>query len=113
MELDDLLMFRKTGAGELRDIIKKMRVVLETYFRSMYSGCFGPQDNLGAILTAIRTGGDDHPAAACYQDLDQINDYSANYHHGEDAQGRDEPPLDKGELGGFVDRALTLVNAAP
>ena len=35
-ELDDLIAFRSTGAGNLREIIKKLRVVLETHFRLSY-----------------------------------------------------------------------------
>lgn len=41
-ELDDLLKFRSTGTGNLREIIKKLRVVLETYFRSNFPGAFLP-----------------------------------------------------------------------
>jgi len=110
-ELDDLINFRASGAGEPRDIIKKMRVVCETHFRKSYPGYFDSQDNCGAILRKIREAGDSHPAKDKYQDLEEINSYTQDYHHGEDAKGQSEPPLDKMELTGFVDRALTLVNA--
>jgi wobble nucleotide-excising tRNase len=112
-ELDDLLAFRATGAGNLREIIKKLRVVLETFFRSSFPASFGPEDNLGAILNAIRAGGDTHPAHEHYDALDRINDYTANYHHGEDAHGAAEPVLDHVELRGYVNVTLKMVNALP
>jgi hypothetical protein len=39
-EMDDLQAYIMTGAGKDRDIIKKMRIVLETYCRSTYPGSF-------------------------------------------------------------------------
>ena len=110
-ERDDLINFRTSGSGALRDIIKKMRVVCESHFRSAYPGVFESDDNCGAILRKIRDGGEEHPAQSKYTDLNEINSYTQDYHHGEDANGQAEPPLDKTELTGFVDKALTLVNA--
>jgi wobble nucleotide-excising tRNase len=112
-ELDDLLAFRATGAGNLREIIKKLRVVLETFFRSNFPGSFEAEDNLGAILQKIRTGGAGHPASSHYETLERINDYTANYHHGEDARGEAEPVLDPTELMGYVNTTLKTVNALP
>lgn len=110
---DDLINFVASGSGELRDIIKKMRVVCESHFRSTFPGYFDPADNCGAILTKIREADEDHPAKAKYNDLDEVNSYTNSYHHGEDPDGREEPPLDKTELQGYVERALTLVHAHP
>lgn len=112
-ELDDLLAFRATGAGNLREVIKKLRVVIETYMRSTYPGSFGANDNYGVILNTIRAAGDQHPAHADYADLDRINDYTNNYHHGENPGGAGEPPLDQVELTGFVEDTLRMVNALP
>jgi wobble nucleotide-excising tRNase len=112
-ELDDLLAFRATGAGNLREVIKKLRVVLETFFRSNFPGSFLPEDNLGAMLQKIRAGGAGHPAHSHYETLERINDYTANYHHGEDARGAAEPVLDPTELMGYVNTTLKTVNALP
>ena len=112
-ELDDLLAFRATGAGNLREIIKKLRVVLETFLRSSFPGFFAPEDNLGTILQKIRVGANQHPAHGYYETLDRINDYTANYHHGEGPRGAAEPPLDQAELMGFVNTTLKTVNALP
>jgi wobble nucleotide-excising tRNase len=112
-ELDDLMAFRNTGAGDLREIIKKLRVVLETHFRSNYPGAFDANDNLGDMLAKIRSGGELHPAAEHYETLDRINDYTADYHHGEDPGDAAEPALDYVELQGFVALTLRIVNALP
>jgi len=113
VELDDLLAFRATGAGNPREIIKKLRVVLETHFRFTYRGAFLADDNLGEILRKIRLGGHTHPAHDFYETLERINDYTADYHHGEDPRGAAEPPLDQTELLGFVNMTLKVVNALP
>lgn len=112
-ELDDLHAFRATGAGDPREVIKKLRIVLETHMRTTYSGSFLPDDNLGIILRKIREGGVDHPAHAYYAPMERVDDYTNDYHHGEDARGREEPPLDRDELSGFVNDTLKIVNALP
>ena len=112
-ELDDLLAFRATGTGNPREIIKKLRIVLETHLRSTYPGNFLAGDNFGEILRKIRDGGEDHQAHGLYESLDRINDYTADYHHGEDPRGAPEPPLDQTELLGFVNMTLRLANALP
>jgi wobble nucleotide-excising tRNase len=112
-ELDDLFAFRANGAGNPREIIKKLRIVLETQLRGTYPTSFPPSDNLGTMLQKIRTAGAAHPAHALYAELDQINEYTADYHHGEDPLGAPEPSLDASELQGFVRTTLQIVNAIP
>jgi wobble nucleotide-excising tRNase len=112
-ELDDLIAYRATGAGDPREMIKKLRVVLETHFRFTYQGAFLPNDNLGEILRKIRLGGAAHPAHGDYETLERINDYTTDYHHGEDPRGAPEPLLDQTELLGFVTLTLQVVNALP
>lgn len=112
-ELDALLAFRANGAGDLREIIKKLRIVLETHYRCTFTGSFCPNDNLGEIIRKIRDGGAAHSAEAHLDQLDRINDYTAEYHHGEDARGEPEPLLDREELTGFVNQTIQLANASP
>jgi wobble nucleotide-excising tRNase len=110
-EIDDLMTYETTGAGKPLDLIKKMRVVLETYCRTTYMAYFEATDWLGDIVRKIREGGDDHPAKALYDELDQINDYTASYHHGEDVADVTPENIDPDELTGFVRRTLKIVNA--
>jgi hypothetical protein len=72
---------------------------------------FETTDWLGDIVRKIREGSADHPAKALYDELDQINDYTAGYHHGEDVADVTPEDIDPDELTGFVRRTLKIVNA--
>jgi wobble nucleotide-excising tRNase len=110
-DMDDLQTHVTTGAGNLLDIIRKMRTVLETYCRTTFVGYFEAHDALGTIVRKIRDGGEAHPASALYDELDQINDYTAQYHHGEDLADTSPDKIDPVELCGFVRRTLKVANA--
>lgn len=110
-DIDDLQTYLTTGAGGLLDIVRKMRVVLETYCRTTYPGSFLPADWLGDIVRKIREGGATHPAQALYGELDQINDYTSQYHHGEDMADATPDQIDPRELTGYARRTLKIVNA--
>lgn len=110
-DIDGLQTYLTTGAGSLLDIIRKMRVVLETHCRTTYPGSFLANDWLGDIVRKIREGGDSHPAQALYDELDQINGYTSQYHHGEDMDDATPDQIDPSELTGFARRTLRIVNA--
>jgi wobble nucleotide-excising tRNase len=110
-EIDDLQTYLTTGAGALIDIIKKMRVVLETHCITTYPASFVPGDWLGDIVRKTRERGDEHPAHALYDELDQINSYTSQYHHGEDVADVTPDQIDPSELTGFTRRTLRIVNA--
>ncbi len=63
------------------------------------------------MVGKIRAGGDAHPAAALYSELDQINDYTSQYHHGEDMEDVTPDQIDPNELTGYARRTLRIVNA--
>jgi len=46
----DLLFFYKTGEGRQRDIITKMRFVIETYCTYSYPRFFDSDDTLSSII---------------------------------------------------------------
>ena len=101
-----------TGAGNLLDLIRKLRGVLETHCWTIYPASFQPaQDWLGEIVRKIREGGDQHPAKDLYDLLDQINDYTGQYYHGEDIADATPDQIDPSELTGNAWRTLRLVNA--
>ena len=111
-DIDDLLTYLNKGKGELVDLIRKMRVVLETHCWTTYPSWFNAdQDWLGEIVRKIREGGDQHPAYDLYDELDQINDYSKNYHHGEGNANASPDQIDPQELAGYIKRTLRIVNA--
>lgn len=110
-DIDDLQTYVTNGSGALIDVVRKMRVVLETYCRTTYPSSFQPNEWLGEMVGKIRVGGDSHPAAALYSELDQINDYTSQYHHGEDMEDVTPDQIDPNELTGYARRTLRIVNA--
>lgn len=111
-DLDDLQAYFTAGAGEALDVIRKMRVVLETYCWSTFPASFvADHDWLGTILEKIRHGGPAHPAVALYEAMDRINGYTARYAHGENVDDAVPDQIDGRELAGFVKMTLRLVNA--
>ena len=108
-----LLYFYKTGLGGSRDVVTKMRFVIETYCTWTYPGFFGSDDTLSSIVEKIRNTGEQHPACALLDELDDIHDYSRDYLHVDDPAGDATEVLDIKELTGFVRRTLKIVNAIP
>jgi len=110
-DIIDLLYFYKTGVGRPRDIITKMHFIIETYCTLTYPGFFGSDDTLSSIIEKIRNIGEQHPACALLDELDDIHDYSRDYLCGDSIDAADE--LDVKELTDFVRRTLKIVNAIP
>jgi hypothetical protein len=109
-DMDDLQAYITTGAGKERDVIRKMRIVLETHCRSTYPGSFASDDCLGGMVEKIKKTGDQHPASALMDELEQINEYSRDHHHGEDPEDGSPDTIDSQELTGYVKRTLRLAN---
>ena len=110
-DIDDLQAFLSTGSGEPLDIIRKMRVVLETYCRTTYPNSFCDDDWLGDIVRKMRGNGASHPVQVLYDELDQINEYTKQYHHGENVSEATSDNIDPVELAGFTRRTLQIANA--
>jgi hypothetical protein len=112
-EIVDLLLFYKTGVGGPRDIVTKMRFVVETYCTFTYPSFFGSDDTLSSIVEKIRNAGKQHPACELLDELDDIHNYSWD-HCRDDAPNRDVAELlDLKELTGYVRRTLRIVKAIP
>jgi hypothetical protein len=78
----------------LLDVIRKMRVVLETYCRTTYPGSFLASDWLGDMVRK-REGGTAHPAHALYDELHQVNGYTSQHHHGENVDDAMPDQIDR------------------
>ena len=111
-DIDNLQAYVSKNSGELLDIIRKIRPVLETHMRSTYLNYFKDNDWLGEIVKKINDGGDTHPAWVMYEELNEINCYTAPYHHGENVVGSPSSAIDAAELLGFVRKTLQIVNAS-
>ncbi len=92
--------------GHPRDVVKKIRPVLETYCRNLYPSKFTPADNLGATIAKIRGAGPAHPLAQILDDLEILNDYTTPYAHGQPDAAT--APIDDSELHGFIKKTLTI-----
>ena len=108
-DTDALQAYCTTGAGEHIDLARKMRTVLETYMRATYPANFNDDDNLGEIVGKIRVGGDTHLAHGLYDYLNEINDYTIQYHHGANPADATPDAIDPIELKGFAKRTLKIV----
>jgi hypothetical protein len=112
-EIVDLLLFYKTGVGEPRDIVTKMRLVVETYCTFTYPGFFDSDDTLSSIVEKIRNTGEQHPACALLDELDDIHNYSWDHCRDYAPNSDAAEPLDITELTGYVRRTLKIVKAIP
>jgi hypothetical protein len=110
-DLSDLKAYVNDGKGEARDLARKMRIVLETHLRRVYGADFDANDTLGEIVEKIRKCGGAHSAWGLLTELDEINVYSRDDHHGDNPNFPAAGEPDKSQLRGFVQRTLKIVNA--
>jgi hypothetical protein len=107
-DIDLLQVFFSQGQGGQRDVIQKLRPVLEGYCRNLYPTQFEERGSLGSIVGKIRTIGATHALYPIAEDLDELNMYCRRYHHGENPTAATEA-IDDAELQGYVKRTLKLV----
>jgi wobble nucleotide-excising tRNase len=107
-DIDLLQTFFSQGQGDRRDVIQKLRPVLEGYCRNLYTTQFDERETLGNIVGKIRTIGATHSLYPIADDLDELNMYCRRYHHGENPTAATEV-IDDAELQGYVKRTLKLV----
>jgi wobble nucleotide-excising tRNase len=107
VDLQALSNYYNAGGGDPRDVVSKVRPVLETYCRNLYPSQFLEADMLAAIITKIRQDGAAHPLADVVDDMEAINVYTRRYHHGEGSAPAKEI-INDGELQGFVKKTLTI-----
>ena len=62
------------------------------------------------MVEQIKKAGDQLPVWPIHEELEPINEYSRDHHHGEDPTDGTVDVLGPTELTGFVRRALRLVN---
>ena len=95
------------GTRKPREVVQKIRPVLETYAKILGGGMVDEADTLGVIVTKIRTAGQAHQLYPICDGLEDLNTYTRRYHHGKNPQAATEPIAD-GELHSFVKRTLEM-----
>jgi hypothetical protein len=104
-DLKVLTDYLNDGIGDPRDVVQKIRPVLETYCKLLSPSTFLEHDWLGDIIGKIRAAGTGHQLFAHCDNLDELNDYTKRYHHGEGHQPTTER-INDSELQGYVKRTL-------
>jgi hypothetical protein len=64
-----------------------MRFIIESYCTLVHPGLCGSDDTLSSIIEKIRKTGEQHPACALLDELDDIHDYSWDYLCSDDLTG--------------------------
>jgi hypothetical protein len=98
-DLETLHKYHALNEGEPRDVIQKIRPVLEGYCRNLYPTQFLQEDMLDVIVGKVLGIGSGHPLFTILNDLDDLNEYCRRYHHGENPNAVTEP-IDDNELEG-------------
>lgn len=98
----DMQDFHEGKSGTASEMRLKMRPLLESYIRYRFPNKIPDGNWLGDMLEIIR---DDsaHPLQAVYQEVDDINSFTAPHHH--DAN----EPFNEDEVRAYVGRTLAVV----
>lgn len=104
-DLNVLTEYFNQGVGDPRDVVQKIRPVLESYCKYLSPGLFLETDWLGDIIAKIRKAGAGHQLFPHCDNLDELNEYTKRYHHGDGQQPATEP-INDAELQGYVKRTI-------
>jgi wobble nucleotide-excising tRNase len=99
--------FYHSAEGAPRDVVQKIRPVLETYCKNLGASILSPVDTLGVIIGKIRAAGTGHQLYPLCDGIEELNVYTSRYHHGENPNAATEPISDT-ELHGCVRRTLDM-----
>ena len=107
----ELRKYRDEGEGDDREIVKKIRPLLEGYLRLKFPEAFERNEWLGNMIRKIRESQDGDQlqvVKAVLCELEDLNDYSKKYHHDQNP-GCATEPVNTTELETFVVRLIKLV----
>jgi wobble nucleotide-excising tRNase len=109
-DIEALQKYCDTGEGDPRQIVRRIRPVVEGYCRKAHPVDFDGRATLGAIIGKIREVGADHPLHVLLDELNELNIYSRRYHHpdGPEPAGAVAEPIDNTELTGYTRRTLRI-----
>lgn len=97
-----LVEFVEGNGTDAKTVRTLMRPLLEKYIRYRFPNQMGPTMWLGQMLTIIREDAG-HPLQPFYQELDDINEYTAPFHHDPDT------PFNPDEVVTYVKRTLAII----
>jgi wobble nucleotide-excising tRNase len=97
-----LFEFTNNNIGDARDMRTAMRPLLEKYIRYRFPNSIPDGKWLGDMLAVIRND-PNHPLAGVYATIDDINQYTAPFHHDPNT------PFTDAEVRTYVERTLLVV----
>jgi wobble nucleotide-excising tRNase len=101
--------FHTKREGSPRDVIQKIRPVIETHIRRIAPREMEGASTLGAMLGRIRDDDKVPPALkSAYDDIDDVNTYTRQFMHG-DPHYSEGKRLSADELAGFIEKVLLIV----
>lgn len=106
-QLEHVQRFLELGDGDLSDVVRNLRPLLEWYCRSHCPGQY-ERHTLGEIIGAVRKAGEEHQLSEILSDLTEINDYTQNYHHASSAVSGS---INSGELSTFCSLTIDILRA--
>jgi wobble nucleotide-excising tRNase len=99
--------------GDLRDVARCIRPILEANLRLRFPGAFPRNKWLGDFLEAIRTATTPSPLVKMLpvlNELTDINNFSKHFHHDLNPGGASTQPITDGELKPFVDSTIQVIS---
>jgi hypothetical protein len=102
-----LVRFFQHSEGDPRDIIKKLRPVLETHMQRSAPQLLKGVTGLGSMLGVVRDANAPAVLLAVYDEIDDVNTYTRPYMHGDGRNQAGEPPS-REELHGMVGKVLEI-----
>jgi len=105
-----LLQYHFHDEGRPRDVVQKLRPVLETHMTRIAPHVLSGVTGLGNMLEKIRDAGSPPLLVDLYDDIDAVNIYTRKYMHGEGPDPENEPIYET-ELKGFVEQVLDIAGA--
>ena len=98
----ELKEFHENNIGDVKTMRTLMRPLLEKYIRYRFPNQMPDGKWLGDMLGIIKANSE-HPLQSVYDDIDDINQYTAPFHHDPNT------PFDDDEVKTFVGKTLSVV----
>lgn len=99
--------------GDLRDVARCIRPILEANLRLRFPGSFPRNKWLGNFLEAIRKATVPSPLVKMLpflNELTDINNFSKHFHHDQNPGGASTHPITDGELKPFVESTIHVIS---
>jgi hypothetical protein len=90
-----LLSYYLYNEGKPRDVVEKLRPVVETHMRRMAPQLLANVKSLGNMLEKVRDAQSPPVLIEAYDDIEDVNTYTRKYMHGEGKNPDTEPLADR------------------